>query len=221
MKIWTLLLKEFTIEFRNKSVVGSLVLYVIATVFLIYITLAQQGAEKDLEVKHWNIFMWMVALFSAVNAVARSFTQDEGGRFYYYYYMCKPEWIIGAKLMYNGLLMIVLVSLTFIAMSLMLGNPVKNMWILWLVMFLGGCSFSFLFALISAIAVKSGSASTMTAILGFPLIIPLMIFLMKLSREAFFEVPSENFLINLGILSIWCVMLVLLSLILFPYLWRD
>lgn len=218
---WALFRKDLTLELRNKYALGGILLYVASTIVLIYISLAQQGAQKNMEVKYWNILFWIIVLFSAVNAVAKSFWQEQAGRFFYYYSLAMPEAIITAKLLYNLLLMSVLTLLSYVIYSLMLGSPVKNDLLFLGILLLGGTGFSFLFTLVSSIAAKAGQNATLTAILGFPIILPILIFLMKLSREAFFTSTSENFLKNLGILCLFNLVLFLLSLILFPYLWRD
>jgi heme exporter protein B len=218
---YTLFLKDLRLELRNKYALGSIALYVAATIVLIYIALSQQGAEKNMEVKYWNILFWIIMLFASVNAVAKSFMQEQSGRYYYYYSLAKPEAIILAKMIYNMLLMTVLTLLSYLLFSVMLGSPVKNHLLFGLVMLLGGAGFSLLFTLISSIAGKAGQNATLTAVLGFPLILPILIFLMKLSREAFFPEPSENLWNNMGILALFNVILFTLSLILFPYLWRD
>jgi heme exporter protein B len=101
-----------------------------------------------------------------------------------------------------------------------LGSPVKNSLVYFIVILLGATSFSFLFTLVSSIASKAQNIA-LTAVLGLPLIVILLIYLMKLSREAFFVETSENFFKTLGILVLFDFMLFILSLILFPYLWRD
>jgi heme exporter protein B len=123
-------------------------------------------------------------------------------------------------MIYNLLLMLLISIVSSLLFKLVLGSPVKNSLVYFIVILLGATSFSFLFTLVSSIASKAQNIA-LTAVLGLPLIVILLIYLMKLSREAFFVETSENFFKTLGILVLFDFMLFILSLILFPYLWRD
>jgi heme exporter protein B len=60
------------------------------------------------------------------------------------------------------------------------------------------------------------------AILGFPLIIPQLLLLVKISKSSFGEIFNEGALTQMVLLlSGLDVLVVILSLILFPFLWKD
>jgi heme exporter protein B len=59
------------------------------------------------------------------------------------------------------------------------------------------------------------------AILGFPLVIPQLLLLSKISNIAFAEVIQGGLAGMIAVLAGLDVMLVALSLILFPFLWKD
>ena len=175
---------------------------------------------KNIEVKYWNVLFWMMLLFASINTIAKSFIQENSSKYLYYYSLVSPVSIILSKMIYNALLMLSISIVSALLFTIVLGSPIQNMLVYFIVILLGSISFSFLFTLVSSIASKAGNIG-LTAILGLPLIVIILIYLMKLSREAFFAETSENFLKTLGILILFDFMLFILSLILFPYLWRD
>jgi heme exporter protein B len=60
------------------------------------------------------------------------------------------------------------------------------------------------------------------AIMGFPLIIPQLLLLIRLSKSAFGEVFREGALLQLSLLIVGLdIMVIALSIILFPFLWKD
>jgi heme exporter protein B len=61
----------------------------------------------------------------------------------------------------------------------------------------------------------------MMAILGFPLIIPQLLLLMRISNASFADVYQEGLWRMILILVGLDVMVVALSIILFPFLWKD
>lgn len=217
---WSLIKKEARLELKNMYGIASVILYVVAIIVVLYLSLASQGANKNIEVKYWNVLFWIMLLFAAINTIAKSFIQENSTKYLYYYSLVSPLAIILSKMIYNALLMLSIAIVSALLFALVLGSPVQNMMVYFIVILLGALSFSFLFTLVSSIASKAGNIG-LTAILGLPLIVIILIYLMKLSREAFFAQTSENFFKTLGIIILFDFMLFMLSIILFPYLWRD
>ncbi len=104
----------------------------------------------------------------------------------------------------------------------MVGNPVSNYPVFFLSIVLGGTGYSFLFTTMSAIAARAGNNATLLAVLGFPLVIPLVIFLTRLSSASVYsEGFTDESVKNLLLLVSFNVVQPALALILFPYIWRD
>jgi heme exporter protein B len=104
----------------------------------------------------------------------------------------------------------------------MISDPITNYTLFFITILLGGTGYSFLFTTMSAIASRAGNNATLMAVLGFPLIIPLLIFLTKLTAAA---IVSQEFtdetVQNLLMLLAFNILQPTLALILFPYIWRD
>jgi heme exporter protein B len=86
---------------------------------------------------------------------------------------------------------------------------------------LGGCSISLVFTFLAAIAAKAQQQAALMAIMGFPIIIPQLLLLMKIATPAFSSVVQEGWWQMIGLLIVLDAMVVLLSFILFPFLWKD
>jgi heme exporter protein B len=203
-------------------VLGGILLYVFSSVLLIYFALQYSDSLKGIEPTIWSIIFWLIILFSSVNAVANSFFREPEGRFFYYYWMVNPQSIIVAKLIYNFLFTLLLTVLTFGLFAIMISDPITNCSLFFVTILLGGTGYSFLFTTMSAIASRAGNNATLMAVLGFPLIIPLLIFLTKLTAAA---IVSQEFtdetVQNLLMLLAFNILQPTLALILFPYIWRD
>jgi len=75
--------------------------------------------------------------------------------------------------------------------------------------------------MISAIASKAGNNGTLMAILSFPVIIPVILLLIRISKSAMDGLARYLNYGNIGVLCAINVIVIATSLILFPYLWRD
>jgi heme exporter protein B len=86
---------------------------------------------------------------------------------------------------------------------------------------LGSISFSTVFTMISAIASKAGNNGTLMAILSFPVVIPVILLLIGLSKNAMDGIARNLSYNNIGVLLAINVIVVTTALLLFPFLWRD
>jgi heme exporter protein B len=214
--IIALLKKDLTIEFRQQYALFGILLYVAVTIFVIYLTINRPNAAT------WNGLFWITQLFVVTNAVAKSFLGESRGRQLYYYTITTPADYIICKLIGNVILMIVLNAVSLLLYSLLLGSPVVNGFTFFGISLLGGVSLSLVFTLLSAIAAKAQQQASLMAILGFPVIIPQLVLLARLSKTAFGEVFREGTVLQLtGLLAGLDVLIVLLAIILFSYLWKD
>ena len=81
---------------------------------------------------------------------------------------------------------------------------------------------SLVFSLMSAIAAKAQQNAALMAILGFPVILPQLLLLMRLSKSAFAEVFRDGAVLQLAALVAGLDVLVsVLAIILFPFLWKE
>ncbi|MEX0811316.1 MAG: heme exporter protein CcmB [Chitinophagales bacterium] len=217
-----LIQKDLTIEWRQKYAIGGIFLYVLATAYLIYIFLAQQSLNDKIEYRLWMVLFWMTILFTAVNAIAKSFSQEDQKRQLYYYTIVSPQAVILSKMIYNFFLMILLSVLCALVFLLIIGNPVQNMGVFFLGILAGGSGFSFVLSMISAIASKAEQNTTLMAILGFPVILPFLMLLQKAVSKAFIiGFDNKELLQDFAVLFALDILLISLSLILFPYLWKE
>ena len=78
-----------------------------------------------------------------------------------------------------------------------------------------------LFTMLSAIASKAGGNSALIAILGFPLVVPQLILLADLSKPLFMTLQVEGWWLYYLVLLFLDFLILLLSIILFPFLWKE
>ena len=176
---------------------------------------------KEPENSVWNGLFWMIQLFICVNAVAKSFLQESKGRMLYYYSIAGAKHYVLSKLLFNTMLMVAMSLVSLVLFQLLLGNPLQHRYKFIGIVCLGGCSLSLVFTFLAAIAAKAQQNAALMAILGFPLIIPQILLLMKLSNIAFSDVIQEGIASIILLLVALDIMVIALAVILFPFLWKD
>lgn len=214
--IFALLKKDLLLELRQQHSFYGILLYVASTIFVIYLSINNPEGEV------WNGLFWIIQLFVCVNAVAKSFLQESRGRMLYFYTISGAKEFVIAKLIYNIILMLVMSLLSLLLFFILLQNPLSNTLRFTGIVCLGGISLSLVFTLLAAIAAKAQQNAALMAILGFPLIIPQLLLLVRLSKSAFGEMFREGALLQLSLLIVGLdIMVIALSIILFPFLWKD
>lgn len=214
--VFSLLKKDVLLELRQQHTLYGILLYIASTVFVLSLSV------QELEANVWNGLFWVIQLFVCVNAVAKSFLQESKGKMLYYYSIVSPIQFIIAKIIYNVCLMIGMSLVSLLLYAVFLNNPVSNALQFTGIVVLGGASISLVFTLMSAIAAKANQNAALIAILGFPVILPLLLLLMQLSKAAFNEIFREGALLQLTGLIIGLDLLIIgMAIVLFPYLWKE
>jgi heme exporter protein B len=103
-----------------------------------------------------------------------------------------------------------------------MGDPTYDLLTFVGISFLGAMGLSLVFTMLAAIASKAMQQASLMAILGFPVILPQLLLLMRLSKTAFAETFTDGISLQVVLLLLALDLSVaILSVILFPFLWKD
>lgn len=213
--IFTLFKKDLLLEIRQQYTFYGILLYVASTIFVVYLTMGHPEDEV------WNALFWVVQLFVCTNAVAKSFLQESKGRMLYFYSIAGARDFMLSKLLFNGVLMFAMSVLSLVIFILFLNNPLENTLTFVGISILGGVGLSFVFTFLAAIAAKAQQQAALMAIMGFPVIIPQLLLLSRISKVAFSDVVQGSFWQMTLLLIGFDILVIFLSVILFPFLWKD
>ena len=208
--------KEIKLEWKQKYAFNGILLYVGATVFICYLSF-----REIVDVPVWNALFWIIQLFAGVNAIAKSFLQESRGRALYYYIVADPRDVIVSKIIYNFMLMMLLSVINFLFYSVLIGNPVENIPMFFFTLVLGSMGLSSVLSMVSAIASKAGHSAALMPILSFPVLLPLLMTTIRLSKNSIDGLDwaaNQQFVIILLSLNI---LIIAMGYLLFPYLWKE
>lgn len=215
-EILAMLHKELLIEWKQKYAFNGLMLYVASMVIVIALAFGEVLGPLT-----WNVLYWLMILFAAINAVGKSFLSEDSGQQKYLYSLAHPSAVILGKMIYNFLLLLMISVLTM-GLFLLVGNvPVVFPLKLLGLAAAGSAALAANLTLVAAVASKAENRTTLLSVLSFPIIMPVLLLLIDLAGEAI--APTG---VGMKTDSIWFLggitgVLAVLSVILFPFVWRD
>ncbi|MEN8928725.1 MAG: heme exporter protein CcmB [Flavobacteriales bacterium] len=214
-----LLKHELMIEMKQKHFISSIVLYIISTIFVCSLSFTSIA-----ETSIWNGLFWIIILFSLTNAISKSFLSENSDKQIFLYTLINPRVLILGKIIYNLLLSIALVLVSFFVFNFFIqsdGLENMNYSLFLLAVVLGSTSISSTLTMVSAIASKTNNNIGILSILAFPILIPSLLLSIQFSNLAILGGTAEMASQFIVFLSLINLLIIILSFLLFPYLWRE
>ena len=210
---------ELNLEFKQKQFISSIVLYIVSTIFVCSLSFTSIA-----DTTIWNALFWIIILFSLTNAISKSFLNENSEKQIFLYTLINPRVLILGKIIYNLILSIILVLLSFFIFNFFIqteGLEGINYGLFLLAVLLGSTSISSTLTLVSAIAAKTNNNIGILSILAFPILIPSLLLSIQFSNLAIIGGNldmANQFIVFLSLINL---LIIILSFLLFPYLWRE
>jgi heme exporter protein B len=212
----SLLKREAFLEWEQKYTLSGILFYAFCMVFIISLSLS-----RSVNPAIWNGVFWIILMFAAVNSAAKSFLSESQGQRYYLYQLCGPGVLILARICYNAVLLSLLGLVIMVLYALFSGFPVQSPGWYALCVVVGSVGFASILTLISGISALAGGKPALMAILGFPILVPFLNVLIRMSKIALDGLDTsllqQDLVFSMGMI----LLSVTLSYLLFPYLWRE
>lgn len=216
MSIGAILTKEIKTDVRNPYTLAGALLFLLSSLFVCYITIKRISAPST-----WTSLFWIILLFTSFNAVAKSFVNETRERMLYYYSIISPSDFVISKMLYNALIMVILSGAAVLVFSTLFEIVIEDPIAFWYAVLFGAAGFGIVLSLLSTIASKAGNNLTLMAILGLPILLPMVLVTTTITKNAIdgidWSIQWKYAFVLMG-LNLVCFAL---SVILFPYLWRE
>jgi len=199
--------------------VAGLALYLLSTVFICYVTFNLR--QHLITPAVWSSLFWITILFTAVNAIAKSFIGERKGLHVYLYSIASPAAIVLSKMLYNLTLCLLLSFSGFLFFWLFLGNPVADLLLFCLVVFLTSMGFAFSLTLLSGIAAKADNSYVLMAVLSFPVILSVLLMAIRVTKNCIDDLDRSVSYHEILVLAAINLLVAAVSYLLFPYIWRS
>ncbi|MDX1684005.1 MAG: heme exporter protein CcmB [Saprospiraceae bacterium] len=190
--------------------------------FLLSISVVLFMGFNRMRAETWAVMYWIVMLFMAVGAIVGDQGAGSSREKYLYNLLATPVEIFISRIVFNTLLLLVLALILYLVFGIFFDwQLVMNGQVL-LIVVLGTFSLSVIFCFVSTLVLAAEKGSILASLLGFPLVIPVILLLIRLFLiEMGFTNESQgqiqDYLSLIGIDAL----LIGLGIILFPLIWRS
>lgn len=211
--------KDLSSELRTRYAISALIMFVITTITIILFSIGSEGAPPDV----LSGMLWVVIFFGAMSGLSRTFVaEEERGTSMMLQLLTSSQSVLLGKLLFNLVLVAGLNLLTVILyLGFVNGFVVKTMSIFVVTLVLGSVALAAASTMIAAIIAKANTKGTLYPVLSFPVLLPLLLAAINATRlateGAFFAEALNDF----QLLVSYIVVVIIVSFMLFEYVWKD
>jgi heme exporter protein B len=211
--------KEWRCEFRTRYALNTLALFAVTTLVVVSVSLGPLGTSSEARVSVLPVLLWLILLFAAAAGLPRIFVHEEESHTATALRLAAtPSAVFGGKQAYNVLLLAALELLVTPLYLAMMQLPVARPGLFLAALAAGGYGLATGSTLIAAMIAQARSKGTLFAVLSFPVLLPLLIFAVQLTRLAVAGEPPGD---TLSVLLLYDASITVAALMLFPVIWNP
>jgi len=219
MNIIAVFKKDWQSELRTRYAINALAMFILVTISVILFSIGQEKVSEHLT----GGLFWVVIFFSAMSGLSRAFvSEEERGTTLTLQLIAAPSTIYFGKLIFNLILVFIMnIAIVILYYLLFESFVVLNFSLFMLSLLFGSMGIAISSTLIAAIISKANTKGTLYPVLSFPILLPLILTLMELTKFAMDGDLINDSLVELAVLICYDVIMVTAGYMLFDFIWKD
>jgi heme exporter protein B len=219
MNVIAVFKKDWQSELRTRYAINALAMFILVTISVILFSIGQEKVSAHLT----GGLFWVVIFFSAMSGLSRAFvSEEERGTTLTLQLIAAPSTIYFGKLIFNLILVFIMnIAIVILYFLLFESFIVLNFSLFMLSLFFGSIGIAISSTLIAAIISKANTKGTLYPVLSFPILLPLILTLMELTKFAMDGDLIADSTVELAVLVCYDVIMVTAGYMLFDFIWKD
>lgn len=211
--------KDWASELRTRYAINALAMFILVTISVILFSIGQEKVSIHLT----GGLFWVVIFFSAMSGLSRAFvSEEERGTTLTLQLIASPSTIYFGKLLFNVVLVFIMnIAIVILYYLLFESFVILNFGLFVLALFLGSLGIAISSTIIAAIISKANTKGTLYPVLSFPILLPLILTLMELTKFAMDGDTISQSFPELAVLVSYDVIMVTAGYMLFDFIWKD
>jgi heme exporter protein B len=158
-----------------------------------------------------------------MSGLSRAFvSEEERGTTLTLQLIASPSTVFSGKLLFNVLLVFLMnIVITFLFFILFESFVIKSFLLFTFAFILGNIGIAVSSTIIAAIISKASSKGTLYPVLSFPILLPLILTLLELTKFAIDGETLESSFVEIAVLVCYDVIMLTASYLLFDFIWKD
>lgn len=219
MKAYWIFRKDLKIELKTRYAINALLMFILVAISVILFSAGNESISENLS----GGLLWVIVFFSAMSGLSRAFvSEEEKGTVLTLQLLARPSTVLTGKLIYNTLLLFSVNTVIVILYSALFPSFVLRNLLLFLASYvLGNAGIAISSTVIAAIISRAGAKGTLYPVLSFPILLPLILTLIKLTQFSIEGALFVESVVELSVLFCYDIIMLTASYLLFDFIWKD
>jgi len=220
---WAVLRKDLKLELRNKSIFGTLLIFVLSTLLLVLFAMGQNNLEPQAQAG----LLWIIILFTASLGLGRTFlSEQERGTIVFLKLHTQAIMVYLGKLLFGFLTILCANSVSSAVFLILVGVEILHPVLFILTIFLGTLGLAGATTLLAAMISKTARGGSLLPVLLFPIMVPLLLTAVEATTLSFTDQPAildpwdaatEPLITMISFSGV----VITASILLFDYVWKH
>ena len=213
------LVKDWRAELRTRHALHTLLLFAVTTLITVSMALGPAGVDPAMRSSVLPALLWVILLFAAAAGLPRGFVHEEETHTATALRLAAaPSAVFCGKALYSASLLLAVEALLVPLYLAVMDLPLARPGLLLLALGAGGLGLAVGSTLLAAIVAQAQGRGALFPILAFPVLLPLLLLAVELTRGAVTGTVGEGVVVNLlaydGAIAV-------AGLMLFPLVWNP
>jgi heme exporter protein B len=169
----------------------------------------------------WAVMYWVLMLFVGITSVIGEDQQKGQKERYMLHQLASPIDIYISKVIYQSFVLFLLACVQWLMMTLFFGDFLDISGLSLLMLALGAISLSTVLSFVSGVVSAAEKGSALATLLAFPIIIPSILLLIRMTYARMGLVETEYFTQDIWSLMGLDALLLGMGLVLYPIIWKS
>jgi len=213
--------RDLRSEFRTRYALNAILMFAVTTLIAVSFSIGSFRIEESERPFLYSVLLWIILIFSALSGLARSFVkEEEAGTIDVLKLSAHPQAVFIGKLLFN-LTMLSALGLIIVPSFILLMAYQINFPGFFTAMVISGClGLGAATTIIAAMIAKATARGALFSVLSLPLLLPLMITCIKGCERAALGLDSAGWP-EVKIAVAYVIIMITMSLLLFPLVWEE